>query len=95
VRESETYEPRYHAASVCQVTRSELITPRVKRITLHDPTLEGLGGHWYPEMLLRLYFSPRVKATPQNPISPRQENWNSGRHPKMRLAPSEHFRRIL
>jgi NADPH-dependent ferric siderophore reductase len=66
--EEETYEPKYHAAGVCEVVRAEMLTPRVRRITLYGTALEGLKGHWRPEMLIRLYFPPTGYDSPPEPF---------------------------
>ena len=52
------YSPKTHVAGVCEVVRAEMITPRMRRITLHGTALTGLERYWRPEMLIRLYFSP-------------------------------------
>ncbi|MGD0330569.1 MAG: siderophore-interacting protein [Nitrososphaeria archaeon] len=62
------YEPKYHVAGVCEVVRVERPTPCVRRITLYNVALEGLKGHWRPEMLIRLYFPPKGHSNPPEPF---------------------------
>ena len=62
------YEPKYHVAGVCEVSRIEQLTPHVRRITLHGAALEGLKGQWRPEMLIRLYFPPKGHSNPPEPF---------------------------
>ncbi|WP_431921171.1 siderophore-interacting protein [Nonomuraea jabiensis] len=64
----EGYEAHYHVAGVCQVVRAELLTPRMRRITLHGQALAGLERHWRPEMLVRLYFPPQGHDDPPEPF---------------------------
>jgi len=68
VTEKIDYEPKYHVAGVCEVSRIEQLTPCVRRITLHGVALEGLKGHWRPEMLIRLYFPPKGHSNPPEPF---------------------------
>ncbi len=66
--EKEPYVVKYHVAGVCEVVRAELLTPHVRRITLHGTALEGLNDHWRPEMLIRLYFPPKGYKDPPEPF---------------------------
>lgn len=66
--EKEPYEIKYHVADVCEVVHAELLTPRVRRITLHSTALKGLDHHWRPEMLIRLYFPPKEESNPPEPF---------------------------
>jgi NADPH-dependent ferric siderophore reductase len=62
------YEPKTHVAGVCEVVRTEMITPRMRRITLHGTALTGLERYWRPEMLIRLYFPPEGHNNPPEPF---------------------------
>ena len=62
------YEPKTHVAGVCKVVRTEMITPRMRRITLQGTVLTGLERYWRPEMLIRLYFPPKGHGNPPEPF---------------------------
>jgi len=68
VAEKINYEPKYHVAGVCEVSRIEQLTPCVRRITLNGAALAGLKGQWRPEMLIRLYFPPKGHSNPPQPF---------------------------
>ena len=62
------YEPKIHVAGVCEVVRVRVITPHMRRITLHGKALKGLESYWRPEMLIRLYFPPKESSNPPEPF---------------------------
>jgi len=68
------YEPKTHVAGVCEVVRTEMITPHLRRITLYGAALTGLERYWRPELLIRLYFPPKGHNDPPEPfITPEGE----------------------
>jgi NADPH-dependent ferric siderophore reductase len=62
------YEPKTHMAGVCEVVCTVMITPHMRRITLHGSALTGLERYWRPEMLIRLYFPPKGHNNPPVPF---------------------------
>jgi NADPH-dependent ferric siderophore reductase len=68
MKETFGYDPKTHVAGVCEVVRTEMITPRIRRITLHGVALTGLERYWRPEMLIRFYFPPKGYNNPPEPF---------------------------